>query len=72
MHGFWHCQTVTPIENGKQNPARTLPHACTQQASETQQATSKANPAPRQGKPKTMGKTSPWCQTPKSKEKTQH
>jgi hypothetical protein len=27
MHGFWHCQTVTPIENSKQNPARTLPHA---------------------------------------------
>jgi hypothetical protein len=27
MHGFWHCQTVTPMQNSKQNPARTLPHA---------------------------------------------
>jgi hypothetical protein len=33
----------------------------------TQQATSKANPALRQGKPKTVDKASPWCQTPKSK-----
>jgi hypothetical protein len=68
QYGFQFIQTVTPIENSKQNPARTLPHAMQPskqtKPSETQQATSKANPAPRQGKPKTTGKASPWCQTP--------
>jgi hypothetical protein len=39
MHGFWHCQTVTPIENSKQNPAR-----------QAQRLIRQANPA-RQGKP---------------------
>jgi hypothetical protein len=34
LHGFWHCQTVTPIENSKQNPAR-----------QTQRLIRQANPA---------------------------
>jgi hypothetical protein len=48
MHGFWHCQTVTPIENSKQTKSKAKPstqaNPAPDQASKTQQA--------RQGKPK--------------------
>jgi hypothetical protein len=63
MHGFWHCQTVTPIENSKQNPASTLPHAC------TQQATSKANPALRQASQKQWSRLRPGDRHQKAKKK---
>jgi len=41
--------------------------ACHALGKQTQQA----NPAPRQGKPKTIGKAFPWCQTPKKAKQTQ-
>jgi hypothetical protein len=48
MHGFWHCQTVTPIENSKQNPART--HARMHAASDKQ-----SKPSTQTSKPKNNG-----------------
>jgi hypothetical protein len=56
---------ANPTKKPKETRARYRTHA-------TQQATSKASPALRQASQKTMVKASPWCQTPKSKEKTQH
>jgi hypothetical protein len=59
----------TPLENSKQakNPAPRQNPARANLVNDRQ-----ANPALRQASQKTMVKTSPWCQTPKSKEKTQH